>query len=112
MTATDVGDPGARRQLGLDAVEGGDPCTGEMVEVAGSEEPLAAAENVAVVRSPSEPVAGAEPLGDGVGRIHRTDRDLERADHAGGAGLVGEWHGVLVGQRERPSPSPMPSYDT
>ena len=100
MTATDVGDPSAPRQLGFDAVERRDPCTGEMVEVAGTEEPLAAAEHVLVVRAPREPVAGAEPFGDRVGRVHRTDRDLERADHAGRAGLVRERHRVLVGQRE------------
>ena len=50
--------------------------------------------------APREAVAGAEPFGDGVGGIDRSESDLERADHAGRAGLVGERYGVLVGQGE------------
>ena len=100
VAAADVGDVRAGGELGLDAVEGRDPGAGQVVEVAGPEEPFAAAEHVLVVGAPGEPVAGAEPLGDRVGGVHRADGDLERADHAGRAGLVGERDGVLVGQRE------------
>ena len=53
------------------------------------------------MRAPGEPGAGAEPFGDRVGGVDGADGDLESADHAGRAGLVGQGHGVLVGEREQ-----------
>ena len=100
MPAADVGDVRAGGELGFDTVERGDPGAGQVVEVAGPEEPFAAAEDVLVVVAPREPAAGPEPLGDRVGGVDRADGDLERADHAGRAGLIGERDGVLVGQQE------------
>ena len=55
-----------------------------------------------VLGAPREPAAGAEPLGDRVRGVHRSQGDLERADDAGRAGLVGERDGVLVRQGEPP----------
>jgi hypothetical protein len=52
--------------------------------------------------SPGEPIARPEAFGDLVRGVHRTQSDLERADHASGACLVGERHRMLVGQRELP----------
>src|SRR5256885_12121147 len=97
MTATDIGDPGPGRKLGFDAIEGGNPGAGQVVQVARSEEAFTTAEDVVVVRTPGESVARPEALGDRVGRIHGSDRDLECADHGGGTGLVGERYRVLVG---------------
>ena len=87
-------------QLLLDPVEGRDPRAGQVVQVPGPEEPLAAAQHVRVLGAPREAVAGAEPLGDRVRGVHRSEGDLERPDDAGRAGLVGERHGVLVRQGE------------
>ena len=50
--------------------------------------------------TPREPTAGPESLSDRVRGVHRPDGDLERADHARRAGLIGERDGVLVGQGE------------
>src|SRR3954470_9168028 len=48
VAAADVGDPSAGGELGLDAIERGDPCTGEVVEVAGPEEAFTSAEDVGI----------------------------------------------------------------
>ena len=60
VPTTDVGDPGAGCELGLDAVEGRDPCAGQVVDIAGAEEPLATAEDVLIMSAPGEPVTGSE----------------------------------------------------
>src|SRR5438132_8006801 len=101
MPATDVGDHGTRGKLGLDAVESRDPGAGQVVDVARSEEPLAAAQDMLVMGTPGEPVAGSEPLRDRVSGVHGSDGDLESADYAGRARLIGKWRGVFVGQREQ-----------
>src|SRR2546423_5177018 len=98
MSATDVRDAPSRVQGGLDAIQRWDPCAGEVVEVAGPEESLAAAEDVLVMGPPGKPGAGPESLGDRVGGIHRSEGDFEGANHACRARLVGEWRGVLIGQ--------------
>ena len=66
VAAADVGDAGAGLQLGDDAVQGGQPGVDEVGDVAGFEEPFGADEQVRVVFVPAEPVAGGEPVGDGV----------------------------------------------
>ena len=71
-----------------------------MGEVTGPEEAFAAAEDVPIVGAPGEPGTGTKPLSDRVGRVHRADGDLERPDHTGGAGFVGERDCVLGGQGE------------
>jgi hypothetical protein len=53
-----------------------------------------------VVVAPRVAAAGAEPFGDRVGGVDRSESNLERADHAGRAGLVGQRDGVLVRQAE------------
>ena len=99
VPAADVGDVCAGGELGLDTIERGDPGTGKVVEVAGPEEPFAAAEDVPVMVAPREPVAGPESLRDGVRGVDRSEGDLEGADDARRAGLIGERDGVLVGQQ-------------
>src|SRR6478735_1817523 len=100
MSAADVGNVGAGDELGFDAVECRDPCAGKVVEVAGSEEPFAAAEDVAVVVTPWKSAPGPETLGDRVGGVHGSEGDLEGSDDAGGAGLVGEGDGMFLGEQE------------
>jgi hypothetical protein len=105
VAAADVGDPGAGGQLGLYAIERGDPCAGEVVEVAGPEEALAAAEDVGIVGAPGEPGSGAEPLGDRVCGVNGADGDLEAPITQ--AGLVSSVSGMACssGRENRPAPS-------
>ena len=103
MAAADVSDPRPGGQLGLDAVQGRDPRAGQVVQVPRPEEPLAATQDMLVMRPPREPLAAAEPLGDLVRGVHRAQRDLERADHARRARLIGERHRMLIRQREPPA---------
>ena len=100
VPTTDVGDPGAGGELGLDAVECGNPGAGQVVEVAGPEEAFAAVEDVRIVGAPGESGTGAKPLSDHVGRVHGADGNLERTDHTEWARLIGQRDGVLGGQRE------------
>ena len=103
VAAADVSDPRPGGELGLHAVQGRDPRAGEVVQVPRPEEPLAAMQDMLIMLPPREPVAAAEPLGDLVRGVHRAQRDLERADHARGACLIGERHRMLIWQREPPA---------
>jgi hypothetical protein len=51
-----------------------------------------------VVLAPADALARAERLDQPVGRLHGRRRQLERADQADRAGLVGQHHGLLGGQ--------------
>ena len=62
--AADVGDLGAGPELVLHVVERGDPGRDQVGDVAGTEELLAAGEDLLVVLVPAHAAAGAERLGD------------------------------------------------
>ena len=95
MAAADVGDPPARGQPLLDAVERRDPRLDDVGAVAGLEEALAAGEHVVVVLAPAEAGAGDEGLGDVLAGIRGSERELEAARHEGGAAGVGEHQRLL-----------------
>jgi hypothetical protein len=102
VPAADVGDARSRLQLLHDAVEGRQPRRHDVREIARTEEPLGAGEEVRVVLVPAEAVAGPEAFGDlRLVLGHRRD-DLERAGHERRAALVGERHRLLGWQAERP----------
>ena len=100
VSAPDVGDPSPRQQLLLDALERGQPRRDEVGDVAGPEEQLGAAEEVAVVLLPPEALAGAEALGDLGFVAHARRGDVERARKKRRALRVGQAGGLLRGQEE------------
>ena len=102
VAAADVGHPRPGGELAVNAVEGRDQRAGQVVQVPRPEEPLAPMKDMLVMRPPREPAAAAEALGDRVRGVHRAQRDLERADHARRACLIGERHRMLIWQREPP----------
>jgi len=99
VPAADVGDPAARPQALVDAVEGGDPFGDEVRLVAAAEEALAAAVDDRVLLVPAVAVAAEEALADVLAGAHEPDRHLERAGQEDRAGVVGERHHLLRAHR-------------
>jgi hypothetical protein len=62
--AADVGDARSTSELGLDAVEGGDPVVGQVPDVVGAEEPPRALNQVGVMLAPRHTLAPPEGLGE------------------------------------------------
>ena len=81
---------------------GGQPGVDEVGAVGRREEPLAPVVDVDAVVVPAEPAAAAGGLDDAVGVGDGAERDLEEPRQERRAGLVGQRHGVLGGQRVAP----------
>ena len=98
VPASDVGDRGALVELVDDAVECRQPGVDEVGLVPGSEEPLGAAEESFVVFAVVDALPGAERLG------HLRLPEVARGQHFEPAAeehravLIGQDHGVFVGQ--------------
>jgi hypothetical protein len=74
-------------QLGLDAVQGRDPLTGQVMQVARPVEALGAVEKVVVVLVPTDALAGLEGAKQLGQRAQRTHRGLE---------TPGDEHGTVL----------------
>ena len=99
VAAADVGHARARQQLGLDAVERGDPRRHEVRAVGGPGEARGSVEQRVVVLVPAGADPAAERVGDPRLVAHGRRHQLEGAGEERRAGLVGEHDGVLGGQR-------------
>ena len=98
-TAADVGDLGAGLELGLDAVERGEPRAGEVADVARAEEALGALEQARMLVAPLEALAGAKVVLDlRLAAPHRL-RHLEETGNERRARVVGQRERLLGGQR-------------
>ncbi len=93
VPTADVGHPGALLELGLGAVEGGDPLGHQVGEIARAEELLAAVEDLLVVLVPAHTRAGA------VGLLHPWHGGQSAQCELEGAGE--EERAVGVGEGER-----------
>ena len=99
VAAADVGDAGARPQLGLDALERRDPVLQQVRAVGEPEHRVRPVEQIVMVLVPAETVAAAEAVGHVVLRVDHRARGLEHAALVHRAGLVGQHGGVLDRQR-------------
>ncbi len=97
--AADVRHLRAGPQLGLHAVQRGQPRADQVGAVAGPEEPLAPGEHVGVVGVPAHPRAGAERPGDLRLGAQRGHRELERPGHEQRAVRIGQRECLLLGER-------------
>ena len=100
VSAADVGDARTGQQLLLDTLERGQPRRHEVRDVAGPEEQLGSAEQVAVVLVPPEAFARPEALGD-LGLVaHARRGDVEGAGKERRALGIGEAGRLLRRQEE------------
>ena len=100
--AADIGYPGSSSpELVLHAVKRRDPGQGQVGDVAGAEELLAADEDVLVVLVPAHPAAGAERLGNPRLGLQHAEREHERPGNVHAAVRVRERERLLLGHRVR-----------
>ena len=99
MTAADVGDPRARMQLRLDALERRDPGAHQVRVVARPEEPLGALEQAVMVLVPADALAAAERLADLRPVVHGRRDELEGSGERRRAVVLRQHERVLRRQR-------------